>query len=740
MSNDPCSKNCDDHVILDTQPVPHKIENGADSIVTKFTVAGMDCADEVSAIQKVLAHAQIYSVRANLMSATIEVLHSPSLTRELLKKKIESAGVKVVASAEAGLFGIGTRRLVLVASSGIALAIGFVWDNFLEGDSSTTLFFYSTSTLIAGTLIFPKALRSIRQIILDMNVLMVVAVIGAFAIKEYSEAATVVFLFSLAELLESFSIAKARSAIREVLSLTPPKAFLLQIDGSTAEVPVEQVKIGETIRIKAGERIPVDGEVVNGSSLVNQAPLTGESTLIEKKVGSEIFAGTINETGVLDVRSSRAFEDSKVSQIIQLVEEAQKSKAPSEKFVDSFARIYTPVVFIIAILTVIIPPLFFGGEWHEWSYRALVLLVIACPCALVISTPVSIVSGLASMAKNGVLVKGGVFLEAIGKICALAVDKTGTITEGRPRVKKVIPWNGFPELRLLELAASIESLSSHPLAQAVVDYAKNLNVPLKKVSDFETVVGKGAVAKIETHEYFLGNHRYVHELGVCTPALENELTRLEEQAHSVIIVGHRPHGGCVGEVLGIFALGDTIRENARGAIAQLHKAGVEKIVMLSGDNQRTASAIAKEAGIDEAIGDLMPDDKVRHIKALVEKYGSVAMIGDGINDAPALAQASVGIAMGGVGTDTAIETSDVTLMQDDLEQVSNAIRMGKRALSIIRFNIGFALATKAIFLVLAVFGISNLWLAVAADMGASLFVTFNALRLLRSRKGLEASM
>lgn len=704
----------------------------AQAVVTKFTVAGMDCADEVNAIQGALAHTQVYSVSANLMSATVEVKHSPSLTRDFLKQKIESAGVKVAATDEAVAPGIGTRRVVFVACSGLALVIGFVWEYLLKGTPLIGLIFYGMSTLLAGILIFPKALRSVRQMKLDMNVLMVVAVVGAFAIREYSEAATVVFLFSLAELLESFSVAKARAAIRDVLSLTPPKAFLLQSDGAMVEVPVGTVKIGDVIRIKTGERIPVDGLVVGGSSLVNQAPLTGESTLIEKSAGSEVFAGTINETGVLEVRSTRAFEDSKVSQIIRLVEDAQKSKAPSEKFVDSFARIYTPVVFLFAILTVTIPPLFFGGSWHEWSYRALVLLVIACPCALVISTPVSIVSGLAAMAKSGVLVKGGVFLEAMGKIRALAVDKTGTITEGRPKVKKVITWNGLPEWQLLEIAASIESLSSHPLAQAVVDHAKSLSVTLKKASDFKTVVGKGAEAKIEGHAYFLGNHRFAHELGVCTPDLEGELSRLEEQSYSVIIIGHIPHEGCVGEVLGILALGDTIRQNAKSAIVELHKVGVQKIIMLSGDNQRTASSIAQEVGIDEAIGDLLPDDKVRHLKALVEKYGSVAMIGDGINDAPALAQASVGIAMGGVGTDTAIETSDVTLMQDDLGQVSMAIRMGQRALAVIRFNVGLALATKAIFLILAIIGISNLWLAVAADTGASLFVTFNALRLLRS--------
>lgn len=703
------------------------------SIHTKFVVAGMDCGDEVAAIRHALKHPEVLDVNANLMTATVEVRHFPSLTKDFLKQKIETAGVKVVSGTNSKPSLIDKRKTALVAGSGILLAMGFLSDFFFEGLLAGTILF-GLSTLVAGILIFPKAWRAIHQSQLDMSVLMTVAVVGAFFIKEYSEAATVVFLFSLAELLEAFSVGKARAAIREVLSLTPPRANLVQGDGSTIEVAVDSVKIGDTILIKTGERIPVDGKIASGSSSVNQAPLTGESIPVDKAVGDQVFAGTINETGVLEVQSSSNFEDTKVSQIIRLVEEAQKSKAPSEKFVDSFARIYTPLVFLFAILTLTVPPLFLGGEWNVWFYRALVLLVIACPCALVISTPVSIVSGLAAMAKQGVVVKGGVFLEAIGKIRALAVDKTGTITEGRPGVKKVIPWNGLNEEALLAVACSIENLSSHPLALAVVSYGKKLNVQLKSATNFKTIVGKGAEAKIDSHEYFLGNHRFAHELGVCGPELEKVLSSLEEQSHSVIVVGHRPHHDCTGEVLGIIALGDTIRENAKAAIENLHEAGIEKIIMLSGDNQGTASAIAAQVGIDEAVGDLLPDDKVRHVKALVEKYKSVAMIGDGINDAPALAQATVGIAMGGVGTDTAIETSDITLMQDDLKQVANVVQMGKRALSVIRFNIGFAMATKAIFLILAIIGISNLWLAVAADMGASMFVTFNALRLLRVDK------
>lgn len=700
-----------------------------ESIKTKFLVAGMDCGDEVTAIKAALSGSKIFSVDANIMSATVEIKHDPSVTREFLKDKIESAGVKVSETVEERPHLIDRNRLLRVVASGVFLGLGFLTPLLTDLNFLPVVAFVC-ATILSGTLIFPKALNAIKQRHLDMNVLMSVAVIGAFVVKEYSEAATVVFLFSVAELLEAYSVARARKAIREVLNLTPPKANLIQSDGSIRQIPLGEVKEGDLILVKTGERISIDGEIIKGSSLVNQAPLTGESVPIERSVGDKVFAGTINDTGAIEIKATGTFLETKVSQIIRLVEDAQKSKAPSERFVDSFARIYTPTVFILAILIFILPPLFMGASWNEWFYRSLVLLVIACPCALVISTPVSIVSGLTAMAKRGVLVKGGVFLEALGRVKAIAMDKTGTITEGKPRVQKIQLVNNFTEEEVLKVAASIESLSSHPLAQAVVEHAHKLNIQLKTATDFRTIVGKGAEAKVDGHEYFLGNHRFAHELGVCSDELESLLTSLEQQAYSVIVVGHRPHHDCNGEVLGIIALGDTIRANAKKAIFDLHQSGVEKVIMLSGDNPKTASAVATQAGIDEGIGDLLPDDKVTHIKSLVKNFKTVAMIGDGINDAPALAQATVGIAMGGIGTDTAIETSDVTLMQDDLEQVSVAIKMGRRALSIIRFNISFALVTKFIFLILAVFGYSNLWLAVLADTGASVLVTLNALRLI----------
>ncbi len=701
-----------------------------EEMVTVFKVAGMDCSDEVDAIRLALNHPEIKQVDANLMASTVRIVHGPKVNDDYLRKKVESAGVKV-ATADAVAPLIARKSLMLVITSGILLGLGLTLEFGFEL-FNVSAFVYGAAVIAGGALIFPKVPRALMKFHLDMNVLMTVAVIGAFAIKEFSEAATVVFLFSVSELLEAFSVARARRAIREVLDLTPKMALRIGGGETTTEIRIEEVKIGDLLLVKSGERIPADGVVDSGQSQVNQAPLTGESLPVEKKKGDTVFAGTINESGILRIKTSKGAAESKAAQIIKLIEDAQSKKAPSERFVDSFARIYTPVMFLLALATLLGPTLFFGQPWDIWVYRSLVVLVVACPCALVISTPVSIVSGLTAMAKRGVLVKGGTFLEALGKIKAIALDKTGTITEGKPKVLEMVTLGSEDDARFLTIAASIEKLSSHPLAKAVIEYAAQKGVRPEAATDFKTIAGKGAEARIGSHIYFLGNHRFAHELGVCTPALEAGLKIVEEKAQSVVIVGHLPHDGEKGEVLGYLAIGDAMRPNAKAAVQALYKSGVEHVVMLSGDNQKTASAIAAQAGIEQAFGDLLPENKVDRIKELVQKFGNVAMIGDGINDAPALAQASVGISMGMAGTDTAMETADVALMRDDLEQVAVAVVQGRRALSVIKFNIGFAIAIKAVFLVLAVSGHTNLWFAVAADTGAALLVILNALRLLKT--------
>ena len=697
---------------------------------TVFKISGADCSDEVEAITKALSVIGITSVKVSIMASTVTTRHPRGIRKEQIASAIESTGVKIVEGVALGFIAANRNRPLLIALSGALLLIGLVLDWTDLASPLIRLIVFGLSTVAAGVLVFPKAYRALVQRALNINILMSVAVIGAFAIKEYSEAATVVFLFSLAELLEAFSIDRARKAIRDVLKITPQLASMKQ--GSTSvSVPVSEVAPGDLIIVRPGESIPLDGKIVEGSSAVNQAPVTGESRFIAKEIGDGVFAGTINENGVLTIEVTKAFEDTKIARMMKLIEEAQSQKAPSERFVDRFSKIYTPVVFVLAILVALLPPLLFGQQFDLWFYRALVLLVIACPCALVLATPISVVSGLASLAKRGVLVKGGVHLESLGKIRTLAVDKTGTLTEGKFQVQGFRSFDDGNEKETLRIAASIENLSSHPLAKAVLRYIQTQNIEPTPVEKFKTVPGRGAEGFVDSHLYFAGNHRYAHELGVCTPEIEAYLTELELNALSVVIIGHAPHDGHTGKVMGILSLGDSLRSNVREAITALHRIGVSKVIILSGDNQKTVDAIAKLAGVDEGYGELLPEDKVQKLKELAATYKYVGMVGDGINDGPALAHAAVGISMGAAGTDAAIETSDVALMQDNLEELPKAILQGRRVLSVIRFNIGFALATKIIFLVLAVMGISNLWLAVAADVGASIFVTANALRLLR---------
>ena len=618
-----------------------------------------------------------------------------------------------------------------VGVSGAFLALGFLtrWINF--GPPILQTLFFGAATLAGGVLVVPGAWTSLRGLRLDMNVLMTVAVAGAWVLGERPEGAAVVFLFALAELLESWSVGRARQAVAKLLELAPATALRLDDKGQSVEIPVAEAQIGDRILIRSGARLPLDGEVVTGNSAVNQAPVTGESIPVEKGPGDAAFAGTINGEGSLTLRVTRLAGDSTLSRIIRLVEEAEESQAPTQRFVDRFARIYTPAVFVLALATALFAPLFLDRPWDEWIYRALALLVIACPCALVIATPVSIVAGLTALARRGVLVKGGEHLEALGKLRALAVDKTGTITAGQPRVREIVSRSALKEDEILRRAAAIDAHSEHPIARAIVAEAQVRKLSWEEATDYQAVTGRGAKAVFEGHLHFVGNHRYTHELGLCTPDLESALATIEGRGLSLSVVGHAPHDGCAGEVFGVLAIGDTLRPEVPAALAELRKMGVDPIVMLSGDNQRTADAIAKEAGLTEAHGDLLPEDKVVQIRRLLSAHGSIGMIGDGVNDAPALALATVGIAMGAIGSDTAIETADVALMKDDLGKLVEAIALGRRTLRIIQFNLAFAVVVKAVFLALALTGYTSLWLAILADTGATLLVIANALRLLR---------
>ena len=708
-------------------------EDSAGNIQTNLRVAGMDCADEVEALEQVFRPIKgVREVRVNLMGGKVTLFHDGSVTPEQLIGAVATTGMKAARDGgDAGdIEGAKRMRQISVAVSGVFTGLGLLAQWMKFGPVWVANIAFAIAIVAGGWFIAPKAWRAVLRRSLDMNVLMTVAVAGAMAIGEFSEGAAVTFLFALSELLEAFSLARARKAVQALMQLTPETA-LLKDGGNFREVPVEQVSVGATIAVKSGQRVPLDGVLTVGESAINQAPITGESMPVEKKPGDTVFAGTINGEGSLEIQTTKAHTDTTIAKIIHLVEEAQSQKAPSQRFVDVFARYYTPSVMIAALLVMLVPPLLLGGAWLVWFYRGLVLLVIACPCALVISTPVSVVSSLTAMARRGVLIKGGAVLEAVGKLRALAMDKTGTITEGKPRVTKVVTVTSKDEAEIVRIAAAIDTHSEHPLAQAVVAYANEKKVAFPRSENYRAQSGRGAEGDLDGHRYFVGNHRFTHELGVCSPEIEKRLAEIEAGALSVVVVGHKPHGGCEGEVLGILAVGDAMRANAPEAIAALHRAGIVKIVMLSGDNQRTASAIAKKAGIDEALGDLLPDQKIERVKAMFGEFKYVGMIGDGVNDAPAMAAASVGIAMGGTGTDTALETADMALMQDDLSKVAEAIALGRRTVRIIQFNIAFALGIKGLFLALALAGHTSLWLAILADTGATLVVIANALRLLR---------
>jgi Zn2+/Cd2+-exporting ATPase len=706
----------------------------AGNLETALKVDGVDCAEEVSLIQHALKPlGGVREVRVNIISGKAIIAHDETITPEVLIKAIGDAGLKAVREGEKAGDEAQQRqkqRLFSVSISGAFTLLGLLMHWTHSVPQSMAMGCFLVAIICGGWFIAPKAVAAARHLAPDMNLLMTIAVLGAAGIGAWSEGAAVALLFALSELLESFSVARARRAIQSLLKLAPQTA-LLKSDDRFAEVPVEKVHIGNIVAVKSGARIPLDGAIVNGNSSVDQAPITGESMPVEKKQGDQVFAGTINGEGSLEVRVTKNYSDTTLSKIIHLVEEAQSQKALSQRFVDVFAKYYTPSVMALALLVFFLPPILFSLAWGVWFYRALVLLVIACPCALVISTPVSIVSGLTAMARRGVLIKGGAFLESIGKLKALAVDKTGTITEGRPRVTRVVSVGSADEAEIVRIAAAIDTHSDHPLAQAVVKYAEDRGVDFPRSENYQARTGRGAEAEVGGHHYFVGNHRFTHELAVSSDAIENMLVGIEEQGQSVVVVGHKPHADCAGEVLGIIAVGDTMRPDAPDAIRSLHAIGVQKVVMLSGDNQRTVNAIARQAGVDEAHGDLLPDQKIEHIRELLAAYSHVGMIGDGVNDAPAMAVATIGIAMGAAGTDTAIETADIALMKDDLSKVGEAVNLGRRTLRVIQFNIAFSIAVKLAFLVLAVFGYTSLWLAIAADTGATLIVTGNALRLLR---------
>ncbi|MCM2373509.1 heavy metal translocating P-type ATPase [Aporhodopirellula aestuarii] len=719
-------------------------------------IHGLDCVEEVSLLKRELVPLVGDESRLafDLLRAKLTIdLDGTSLASEEIDSAIDRTGlrhepwVEDSAEDETQSSWIQYRRGALTTISGVCGLAGW-WlhyahsrslagtDNLLDSPNEGVTPVIATVYLIgifAGLiLVLPKAWRSLTSFRPDMNLLMSVAVVGAIAIGEWFEAATVAFLFSLSLLLESWSIGRARRAISSLMEWTPPVARLVCSSGGVHEVSPKEVAVDSTLQVRPGDKIPLDGVVLTGASDVDQSPITGESVPVEKEEGDPVYAGTINGDGVLTMRTTKTSDDSTLARIIRMVSEAGSKRATAEQWVEKFAAIYTPIVFTLAILIVLIPPLLFQASWEEWIYRSLVLLVIACPCALVISTPVSVISALTSAARHGVLIKGGVFIELPASLDAIAFDKTGTLTYGEPAVSQIIvSSNGIAassvdEDELLSIAAAIGSQSSHPLSLAIVNYARDRPLPPNTATEVTSISGKGSIAMVNGREIWMGSKRLMKDQNLDCRQTEELLDSPQARDKSVVLIGNSER------VLGIILLTDPVRENARDVVALLRQSGIKTISMLTGDHDAAACNIAEQTGIDDVHSQLLPEDKVEVIGLMVEEYGNVAMVGDGVNDAPALAIATLGIAMGGSGSDAAIETADITLMSSDLRLLPWLRQHSINTLSIIRQNIVFALSIKFIFVLLTFVGYASLWAAIAADTGASLLVIFNALRLLRT--------
>ena len=714
--------------MADSSPPPQACSTCELHAEAVFRVEGMDCQEEVVILERrLMPLGGIEAVSADLIGQRLHVKYDAA--------RLSAAGI-VDAVGQTGMRmwlehdeptdsggGLHWRWRLMVACA-VAIAAGLALGAM--GSAVGAAVCFSTAALVGGVYPARRAAVAIASRTLDINALMVVAVSGALLLGEWFEAAVVVCLFAVAQWLEVRTLERARQAIRALVDLAP-REVVLRRDGLEQRMAVDDVRLGDEILIRPGERVPLDGVVSSGRSEVNQAPLTGESLPVEKSPGDEVFAGTINGYGALDVRVTRLVRDTRVARVIHLVEAAQASRAPVQSFVDRFARVYTPVVLAVALGVGLVPPLVFAADPSAWIYRALVLLVIACPCALVISTPVSIVSALTAAARNGVLIKGGAHLERLAAVRVVAFDKTGTLTTGAFRVVETLPVGAVSGEELLGYAAAVESRSEHPVATAVVAHARGAGVAVRALTDFVAWPGMGAEGDVDGVRVLVGSDRLFEARAIAVPPHVRELSGASARGTLVVLVA--VGGMCVGAL----ALEDMPRPTAREAIGLLRELGVRRMAMLTGDHENRAQRIAAELGVDECHAQLLPEQKQTRVSALRGRYGAVLMVGDGINDAPALAAADIGVAMGAAGSDTALETADVALMSDDLLRLPYAIRLARATLRNVRINIAISLALKGVFLVMTIAGVATLWMAVLADTGASVIVVGNALRLLRAR-------
>lgn len=711
-----------------------------------FLIEGLHCSHEARQLEKqLLLKEGVKEVQINFIKGHLRLfLLSESISSKQVVEWIKEAGFKAfplderTRSQKAPFFSQYGQFIFLILSAiflslGALLSLGGKVEgisqlHFIKSVAETFPFLlpaaYVLSIFCGLVFILPKAFFALKQFQLDIHVLIIIAIVGACLLGEWFEAAMVTFLFSVGALLEKKSLKRSEKAVSSLLDLSPQKAILIE-QNKMVEKRVEEVKVGALIFVRPGEKIPLDSKIEKGMTMVNQAPITGESMPVAKGVGEVVFAGTINGGCAIECRVTQEAKDSKLSKTLNLIEEAQLKRGKNERWVDQFARIYTPIMIGLACFIALFSPLFLGGSWQEWISRALIILVISCPCALVISTPISIVSGLTAAAKHGVLIKGGSFLEAPAKVKVLALDKTGTLTVGKAKVQKVIPLNGHTELEILERAAALEAPSKHPIAQAILKEAEDRGIIFKRAETFEMIEGKGAHGTIGKTRYWIGSHRFMHEMKQETEEIHTLALSLEDAGHSLVAIGNHRH------VCGLISLADEPRAEARLMIKKVKEEGVKRVVMLTGDNSPAAAAIAQLVGVDAYHSELLPEDKVKEVEKLKKEYGFLAVVGDGVNDAPAMAAADFGIAMGALGSDVAIETADIALMTDDLSKIPWLLAHSKATLKVIKQNLIFALGIKALFLALAILGLSTLWMAILADTGASLLVVCNGLRLLR---------
>lgn len=706
-----------------------------------FRIEKMDCPTEERLIRNRLAGVDgIGRLDFNLIGRTLTVSYS-RIEESAIVAAIASVGMEAVPQPEGPRsvtlqvvepsFWLKPGTILTIISGICAIAAESMIIAGMEESSLLVRIIALVAIIAGGYETAGKALIALRTFALNIHFLMTLAVVGAVALGEWTEAGMVIFLFAVAELVEAQSLNRARSAIRKLMELAPDEALVLR-DGGAVLRPVEEIERGELVRIRPGERLPLDGTVRHGHTAINQAPITGESMPVEKEPGDNVFAGSINGSGTIDYEVTHLASESTIGRIAQLVEKATANQGRTERFVDRFARYYTPAIFGIALLVAILPPLFFGSMWGEWIYNALVLLVIGCPCALVISTPVTIVSGLAAAARRGILVKGGEFLELGKDLRGIAFDKTGTLTEARPRVTDVISLDGLPPGEMLHLAAAVEGKSEHPIASAIIaehalHHASEGEIV---VHDFNAIHGRGARAVVDGVTIYVGNHRLAHDLELCSPALEERLHALEADGKTTVVVMSDR------KALGVIGVADTLRSTSAVAVEQLHALGL-RTAILTGDNETTARSIARALGIDDVRADLLPAEKIDALVDLRKQLGPIGMVGEGVNDVPALAHATIGFAMGAASADVALETADVALMDDDLRKLPEFITLSRRAIRVLKENIAIALGLKVIFFILALAGYATLWMAVFADMGASLIVVANGLKLLRRGAGDE---